>query len=106
LKKLVILGLFAAVTVLASCGLRGGTIEVKNNLPEGGVSIKVSVKKGSQADINPSTELKDEEKKDFVYDDDGVYRVYAVYANSPPLLGENGQEVTLSGGSMETLTIP
>jgi len=107
MKKLLIIGLaLAATLVVASCGPKGGTIEVTNNYKPLGIEapIVVTIYKGvtllSATKLDQATLAFGETKK-FTYEEDGSYLVQIPL----PATFTLGKPVSLSAGNTEKITV-
>jgi len=89
----------AAAFVFASCGLKGGTIEVINDSK---TDASVQIMKG----ITPVTGIQKADanggKTTFTIGEDGTYTVNAVTINPA---GHDSKDVTLSGGTIKTVRV-
>jgi hypothetical protein len=94
MKSFIPLLALAAAFMLASCGIKGGTIEVTNGTSE---TIEVSVTKGATPGV-PNTKITPKATEKWVFAEDGTYTVCVLHQLEP-------KTVILMGGRTEKVTI-
>ena len=100
-KHAIIFSLIFTVFVFASCGLKGGTIEVKNDST---YTASIVVNKGSV----PVTDLKKADPGKtvtFSIVEDGTYIIDAAFFSGTTPKGHGSGTAVLSGGTTKTVTV-
>jgi hypothetical protein len=103
-RCVIIFSLIFTVLAFASCGVKGGTIEVINKGPD---SASITVLKGLlPVDGGMEQRVTPNGKATFSIDEDGVYTVNAnFYQTLPAFTGNAREEVVLSGGNKVTVNV-
>jgi len=108
MKKYAILGLVSAALVFASCALKGGTIEVKNNTSNNAL---IYIMQGDVPVVAEESLPANGGTKTFSFDEDGTYTVNAIFyigSNPPPegvFNGHGDKKAVLLGGNKVSVSV-